>query len=73
MLMFSSLSFADHHALSLEARQPTAELELTSITVGDDFSIINGILFFDFESNSVPWLQYKHYCASKGVLFTNIL
>jgi len=41
MLMFSSLSFADHHALSLEARQPTAELELTSITVGDAFSIIN--------------------------------
>ena len=40
-LIFSSFSYADHHALSMEARQPTSELEMTSITVGDDFTVIN--------------------------------
>jgi hypothetical protein len=41
LLILSGFSFADHHALSLEARQERSELELTSITLGEDFSIIN--------------------------------
>ena len=40
-LMLSSFSYADHHALALEARQPTSVLEMTSITIGDDFTVIN--------------------------------
>jgi len=38
--MLSGFSYADHHALALEARQPTSELELTSVTNGDDFAVI---------------------------------
>ena len=41
VLMLSGLSYADHHAVSMEARQPTSELDMTSITVGDDFTVIN--------------------------------
>ena len=41
VLMLSSFSYADHHAVSMEARQPTSELEMTSITIGDDFTVIN--------------------------------
>jgi hypothetical protein len=41
VLMLSGFSYADHHALSMEARQPTSELEMTSITIGDDFTVIN--------------------------------
>ncbi len=41
LLIFSTLSFADHHSLSLEARQPRTELELTSITLGGDVTTIN--------------------------------
>ena len=41
LFMFSSFSFADHHELSLEARQPRSELELTSITLDGDFTTIN--------------------------------
>ena len=41
LLIFSTFSFADHHALSLKERQPGTELELTSVTLGKDFSIIN--------------------------------
>ena len=41
LLIFSSLSFADHHGLALEARQPRSELELTSITLDGDFTTIN--------------------------------
>ena len=41
VLMLSSFSYADHHALALEARQPTSVLEMTSITIGDDFTVIN--------------------------------
>ena len=40
VLMLSGFSYADHHALALEARQPTSELELTSVTNGDDFAVI---------------------------------
>ena len=41
LLIFSSFSFADHHLLSLEARQSTTELEITSITLGEGSSVIN--------------------------------
>jgi len=41
LVIFSTFSFADHHALSLEARQSSTELELTSVTLGKDVSIIN--------------------------------
>ena len=41
LLIFSSFSFSDHHELSLEARQPTSELEITSITLGEGSSVIN--------------------------------
>jgi hypothetical protein len=41
LLIFSTFSFADHHALSLEARQPRTELELTSITLSGDTTTIN--------------------------------
>ena len=41
LLIFSSFSFSDHHELSLEARQPTSELERTSITLEGDFTTIN--------------------------------
>ena len=40
VLMISGVSYADHHALALEARQPTSELELTSVTNGEDFAVI---------------------------------
>ena len=40
VLMLSGFSYADHHALALEARQPTSELELTSVTNGADFAVI---------------------------------
>lgn len=41
LLILSSLSFADHHGLALEARQPRSDLELTSITLDGDFTTIN--------------------------------
>jgi hypothetical protein len=41
LFIFSSFSFSDHHELSLEARQPTSELEITSITLGEGSSVIN--------------------------------
>jgi hypothetical protein len=36
-----SFSFAEHHKLVLKERQPIAELELTSVTLGEDTSVIN--------------------------------
>ena len=41
VFMLSSFSYADHHVLSMEVRQPTTELKITSITVGGDFTVIN--------------------------------
>ena len=40
-LTISNLSFAEHHKLVLKERQPIAELELTSVTLGEDTSVIN--------------------------------
>jgi len=40
LLTLPSFSFADHHALSLEARQPRAELEITSIALGAETTVI---------------------------------
>ena len=40
-LLFSNLSFADHHALALEARQERTEIELTSISLAGDSTTIN--------------------------------
>ena len=40
-LIFSNLSFADHHALALEARQERTEIELTSISLAGDSTTIN--------------------------------
>jgi len=39
-LAFSNFAIADHHALNLEARQPRSELEITSIQLGEDLSVI---------------------------------
>ena len=40
LVLTSTNAFADHHALSLEARQPRTELEITSIQLGEDLSVI---------------------------------
>ena len=39
-LTFSNFAIADHHALNLEARQPRTEMNITSIDLGEDLSII---------------------------------
>ena len=39
-LAFSNSAIADHHALNWEARQPRSELEITSIQLGEELSII---------------------------------
>jgi len=39
-LVFSNFAIADHHALNLEARQPRTNLEITSIQIGEDLSVI---------------------------------
>ena len=39
-LAFSNFAIADHHALNLEARQPRAEMNITSINLGEDLSVI---------------------------------
>ena len=39
-LVFSNFAIADHHALNLEARQPRSNLEITSIQIGEDLSVI---------------------------------
>ena len=40
LVLTSTNAFADHHALNLEARQPRSELEITSIQLGEDLSVI---------------------------------
>ena len=39
-LAFSNFAIADHHALNLEARQPRTEMNITSIDLGEDLSVI---------------------------------
>ena len=40
LVLASTSAFADHHALNLEARQPRSDLEITSIQLGEDLSVI---------------------------------
>ena len=40
MLVVSSFALADHHALSLEARQARTEMTITSIDLGNEESVI---------------------------------
>jgi hypothetical protein len=40
LVIASTSAFADHHALNLEARQPRSDLEITSIQLGEDLSVI---------------------------------
>jgi hypothetical protein len=40
LVLASTSAIADHHALNLEARQPRSELEITSIQLGEDLSVI---------------------------------
>ena len=40
-MLFPSLSMADHHELSLEARQERTVMTVTSIEVGDELTVIN--------------------------------
>ena len=40
LVLATTNAFADHHALNLEARQPRSELEITSIQLGEDLSVI---------------------------------
>jgi hypothetical protein len=40
LVLTSTNAFADHHALNLEARQPRSELEITSIQLGEELSVI---------------------------------
>ena len=39
-MVISSFAFADHHALTLEARQARTELTITSLDLGDEVSVI---------------------------------
>ena len=41
LALATTTAFADHHALNLEARQPRAELDITSIQIGEDLSIVS--------------------------------
>ena len=41
LALAATAAFADHHALNLEARQPRTELDITSIQIGEDLSIIS--------------------------------
>ena len=41
LALAATAAFADHHALNLEARQPRAELDITSIQIGEDLSIVS--------------------------------
>ena len=41
LALATTAAFADHHALNLEARQPRAELDITSIQIGEDLSIVS--------------------------------
>jgi|TARA_B100001250_G_scaffold57740_1_gene44793 hypothetical protein len=40
-IVFPSLTLADHHGLSLEARQERTIMTVTSIEVGDELTILN--------------------------------
>ena len=40
LALASTSAIADHHALNLEARQPRTEMNITSIDLGEDLSII---------------------------------
>ena len=40
LVLTSTNAFADHHALNLEARQTRSELEITSIQLGEELSIV---------------------------------
>lgn len=40
LALATTTAFADHHALNMEARQPRAELDITSIQLGEDLSIV---------------------------------
>lgn len=40
LLTFSSVSLAEHHALSLDARQSRSELSITSIALGQQSTVI---------------------------------
>ena len=40
ILALCNFAIADHHALNLEARQPRTEMNITSIDLGDDLSIV---------------------------------
>ena len=40
ILALCNFAIADHHALNLEARQPRTEMNITSIDLGDDLSVI---------------------------------
>ena len=40
ILALCNFAIADHHALNLEARQPRTEMNITSIDLGDDLSVV---------------------------------
>tara|TARA_B100000900_G_scaffold355378_1_gene324603 strand:+ start:246 stop:677 length:432 start_codon:yes stop_codon:yes gene_type:complete len=40
LALASATAFADHHELNLEAKQPRTELNITSIQLGEDLSIV---------------------------------
>jgi hypothetical protein len=40
LVLASTNASADHHSLNLEARQPRSELEITSIQLGEELSVI---------------------------------
>jgi hypothetical protein len=40
LVLASTSAIADHHALNLEARQPRAEMTITSIDLGEDLTVI---------------------------------
>ena len=70
VLMLSSFSYADHHALALEARQPTSELEMTSITVGDDFTVINAETLFEIYGRAYMTFTLSYNAEGNGGTYT---
>ena len=70
VLMLSSFSYADHHALALEARQSTSELEMTSITVGDDFTVINAETQFEIYGRAYMTFTLSYNSEGNGGTFT---
>lgn len=64
LLTLTNFTFADHHSLNLEARQPRAELNITSIQLDEHVSIISAE--GDMEGYGRVYVTYRLSYNSDG-------